>query len=116
MLVWNTIPRRDGASADVVIGQISGGVNQASDAADSLRTPMSLAWDGLNLYVSDAYNRRITVYTLGATNIPYQGVRNAASINILAIGQILICGEIQAKDTVTITVAGHGAHLYDRGG
>jgi hypothetical protein len=111
VLVWNTIPTANGSSADLIIGQISGGVNQASDAADSLRTPMSLAWDGLNLYVSDAYNRRITVYTLGATSIPYQGVRNAASINILAIGQILISGEIQAKDTVSITVSGT-AHTY----
>ena len=65
VLVFNTIPTQNGASADLVIGQIGGSVNQASDAADSLRTPMSLAWDGTNLYVSDAYNRRITVYSMG---------------------------------------------------
>ncbi len=106
VLVFNQIPTQSGASADLVIGQIGGSVNQASDAADSLRTPMSLAWDGLNLFVSDAFNRRITVYTLGATSIPYQGVRNAASINIVATGTVAIGGEIQAKDTVTITISG----------
>ena len=90
----------------MVIGQIGGSVNQASDAADSLRTPMSLAWDGTNLYVSDAYNRRVTVYSLGATSIPYQGVRNAASINIVATGTITIGGTIQAKDVVTLTISG----------
>ncbi|MCX6631915.1 MAG: hypothetical protein NTW28_30270, partial [Candidatus Solibacter sp.] len=38
VLVFNTIPTQNGASADLVIGQIGGSVNQASDAADSLRT------------------------------------------------------------------------------
>ena len=56
-------------------------VNQATDAADSLRTPMSLAWDGTNLYVSDAYNRRITIYSVGENTVPYSGVRNSASLN-----------------------------------
>src|SRR4051812_17331850 len=102
VLVFNTIPTESGANADIIIGQIGGSVNQASDAADSLRTPMSLAWDGINLYVSDAFNRRVTVYSLGATAIPYQGVRNAASINIVANGSITISGTIQAGDVITM--------------
>jgi hypothetical protein len=106
VLVYNTIPSQSGASADLIIGQIGGSVNQASDAADSLRTPMSMAWDGVNLYVSDAYNRRITVYSLGATTVPYQGVRNAASLNIIASGAIAIGGTVTAKDIATITIAG----------
>ncbi len=106
VLVFNQIPAQSGALADLIIGQIGGSVNQASDAADSLRTPMSLAWDGLNLYVSDAYNRRVTVYSLGATSIPYQGVRNAASVNIVATGSITISGTIQASDVITLTISG----------
>jgi hypothetical protein len=106
ILVYNTIPSQSGATADLIIGQIGGSVNQASDAADSLRTPMSMAWDGVNLYVSDAYNRRITVYSLGATTVPYQGVRNAASLNIIATGGVVIGGTITAKDIVTITISG----------
>lgn len=110
VLVFNQIPTHSGASADLILGQIGGDVNQASDAADSLRTPMSLAWDGINLYVSDAFNRRITVYSPGATTVPYQGVTNAASINVIANGVISLAlnsgASIQANDAVTVTING----------
>jgi sugar lactone lactonase YvrE len=104
VLVYNHIPKTNGEAADYVIGQLGGSINQASDAADSLRTPMSLAWDGTSLYVSDAYNRRITVYSPGANNIPYTGVRNAASLDIVALGSVTLTGDIQADDTVTVTI------------
>ncbi len=107
VLVFNQIPTQNGASADSVIGQIGGDVNQASDAADSLRSPMSLAWDGTNLYVSDAYNRRITVYSVGENAIPYAGVRNAASFDIFAVGTVALSGTITENDTVTITICGN---------
>jgi sugar lactone lactonase YvrE len=106
VLVFNTIPTQNGASADLVIGQIGGSVNQASDAADSLRTPMSLAWDGTNLYVSDAYNRRITVYSMGDNTIPYAGVRNSASLDIVARGRVTLTGGIQAGDSIKINIGG----------
>ena len=106
VLVYNTIPTQNGAPADLVIGQIGGSVNQASDAADSLRTPMSLAWDGTNLYVSDAYNRRITVYSMGENTIPYTGVRNSASLDIVARGRVTLAGGIQAGDILKINIGG----------
>jgi hypothetical protein len=106
VLVFNTIPTQSGASADFIIGQIGGSINQASDAADSLRTPMSLAWDGTNLYVSDAYNRRVTVYSVGANTIPYAGVVNAASLNIVARARVTIAGAIQAADAIDINIGG----------
>ena len=106
LLVFNHIPTANGETADYIIGQIGGSINQASDAADSLRTPMSLAWDGTNLYVSDAYNRRITVYSVGENRIPYTGVRNAASFDIFATGRVMIAGTITAGDIVTITIGG----------
>jgi len=59
---------------------------------------MSLAWDGVNLYVSDAFNRRITVYSMGETSIPYAGVRNAASYDIIAAGGVAVSGTINAGD------------------
>jgi uncharacterized protein (TIGR03437 family) len=109
VLVYNTIPTTNAVSADLIIGQILGQsgepLNQASDAADSLRTPMSLAWDGLNLYVSDTYNRRITVYSLAETSIPYGGVVNAASLAIYASANVTIGGTIQAGDSIAITIA-----------
>ena len=104
VLLFNQIPTQPAPSADIIIGQIGGDVNQASDAADSLRTPMSLAWDGTNLYVSDAYNRRITVYSIGENAVPYQGVRNAASFNIFALGSVALGGTITEGDSVTITI------------
>src|SRR5215831_1581818 len=106
VLVYQNMPTQSGQAADLVIGQIGGSVNQASDAADSLRTPMSLAWDGTNLYVSDAYNRRITVYSVGANTIPYTGVRNAASLDIVARGTVTFSGDIQVGDSVTVNVGG----------
>jgi uncharacterized protein (TIGR03437 family) len=106
VLVYENMPTQSGATADLVIGQIGGSVNQASDAADSLRTPMSLAWDGTNLYVSDAYNRRITVYSIGANTIPYTGVRNAASLDIVARGSVSFTGDIQVGDSVTVNIGG----------
>ncbi len=104
VLVYNTIPTQNGVSADLIIGQIGGTVNQASDAADSLRTPMGLAWDGNNLYVSDAYNLRITVYTISSTALPYQAVRNSANLDIIANGQVTIGGTIAAGNVVTINI------------
>src|SRR5450759_3154694 len=106
VLLFNTIPTQNGATADMVIGQLGGSVNQASAAADSLRTPMSLAWDGTNLYVSDSYNRRITVYSVGENTVPYAGVRNAASLDITARGRVTITGAIQASDAIDINIGG----------
>jgi uncharacterized protein (TIGR03437 family) len=106
VLVFNQIPTASGTSADIVIGEspdtanFTGIVTLASDAADSLRTPMSLAWDGTNLYVSDAYNRRITVYSMGENTIPYAGVVNSASLNIVARGTVTFTAAI-APATVT---------------
>ena len=65
---------------------------------------MSLAWDGVNLYVSDAFNRRITVYSMGETSIPYAGVRNAASFDIVASGSVAVDGTINAGDVATISI------------
>ena len=106
VLVFDQVPTKSAASADYILGQIGGEVNQASDAADSLRTPLSLAWDGTNLYVSDAYNRRITVYSVGANDVAYQAVRNAASFDITARGNVTIGGTIQVGDVATITING----------
>jgi len=104
VMIFQQIPTQNAASADVIIGQLGGEINQASDAADSLRTPMSLAWDGTNLFVADAFNRRATVYSIGANNIPYSGVRNAASMKIFSLGNVAITGTATANDSVAITI------------
>jgi hypothetical protein len=106
VLVFNRVPTQNGQAADYVLGQLGGDINQATDAADSLRTPMSLAWDGTNLYVTDSYNRRVAVYTPAEQKVPYTGVRNAASLEIFAVGLVSFGGEIKTNDEATITIAG----------
>jgi len=104
LLVFNAIPTQNAQSADYVIGQLGGDINQATDAADSLRTPNAIAWDGTNLYVTDSYNRRIMVYSEATKNVPYSGVRNAASFDIFAQATVAFAGSIQEKDEVTVTI------------
>jgi len=104
VLVYNTIPTQNAVAADIILGELGGTVVQATDAADSMYCPMSLAWDGTNLYVSDPYDRRITVYTLAPVALPYQAVRNAAGMNIIANGTVTIAGTIHSGDIVSISI------------
>jgi uncharacterized protein (TIGR03437 family) len=113
VLVYSSVPTQNGQGADAILGQFSDTLNSASDSgdplrrasADSLRTPLSLAWDGMNLYASDPFNRRVMVFTLAEKAIPLTGVRNAASFQIFAVGAITFSGEIKENDEVTITIA-----------
>src|SRR5262245_48700246 len=104
VLVFNQVPTQNGVAADAIIGELGGGINQASDSTDSMRTPMSLAWDGTNLYVTDAFNVRVMVYTPAERSVPYSGVRNAASLEIYAVGSVTFSGTIKEADTVTVTL------------
>jgi len=112
VLVFNSVPTDSGASADVVLGQPNGGLNLTSDSAnelgrsspDSIRTPMSLAWDGTNLYVSDPFNRRVLVFTVGSPALPYTAVRNAASLDVYAVGSVTLAGTIKENDEITLTI------------
>ena len=112
VLVFNTMPRDNGATADVALGQPSLLLNQVSDgsnpmfrsAADQLRTPMALAWDGTNLYVTDPFNRRVMVFSMGEPAVPLTGVRNAASLDVAAVGSIVFSGSVEENDEVTINI------------
>jgi uncharacterized protein (TIGR03437 family) len=113
VLIYNTIPTTNGAAADIVLGQldfandqISSSDESTASAADSLRTPAALAWDGSNLFVSDPFNRRVVVYTPAQRKIPNTGVRNAASRNVYALGSITFGGTVKAGDEVTVTISG----------
>jgi hypothetical protein len=104
VLEFQNVPTQNGASADIILGQIGGSVDQATDAADSMNTPTSLAYDGTNLYVADPYNRRITVYTVAPNILPYQAVVNAANPSIFSTGSVTVGGNINNGDIVTITI------------
>ncbi|MDX2178719.1 MAG: hypothetical protein SFV18_03935 [Bryobacteraceae bacterium] len=115
ILVWNSIPTQNGQKADVVLGQLSDTINNTSDSAapdlvsasDTLRTPMGLAWDGTNLYVSDTFNRRIMVFTAADPKVPYTGVRNSASLEVFAVGAITFDGTFSddtTDDEIVVTI------------
>ena len=104
LLVWDKTPPTTGSAADTVVGQINGQVDNVTANADGLTTPVAMAWDGSNLYVSDTYNRRIVVYTIGAATVAYESVRNAASLDITATGSYSVTGTIQAGDVITLTI------------
>ena len=72
------------------------------------RIPSAIAYDGTNLYVTDTYNRRVMVHTPGMANLPLNGVNNAASLAIFAVGTITFTGTITANNTVTITIGCRG--------
>lgn len=112
VLVFNTIPTTNGAKADAALGQRSLTVNLTSDttfpnfvsAADVMRTPTSLAWDGTNLYVADPYNRRVLVYTAAPKLIQDTGVRNAASRTVYAVGTIAFGGTATEGESITVKI------------
>jgi len=66
VLIYNTVPTVDNASADVVVGQpdmTSNSSNQGgSVAANTLFAPYSVYTDGTKLYIADKYNNRVLIY------------------------------------------------------
>lgn len=117
ILVFNHIPVVSGQTADAVLGQITQFLVQDSDpervsAADTLRTPGSLAWDGINLYVADPFNRRILMFTLGEDRLPLTGVRNAASRDIFAVGSVGFSADPKENDEVTVKIADAREYKY----
>jgi hypothetical protein len=92
VLIFNSIPTSNAPAPDVILGQpdeFSSVVSSTTDlfhpllrqsAADITPTPTALAWDGTNLYVTDASNRRVLVFTPGESLVPINGVRNAYKV------------------------------------
>jgi uncharacterized protein (TIGR03437 family) len=120
ILVFNELPTENGYNADIVIGQITDKVNLVSDSAfpgdvasvGVVRTPLSLAWDGLNLYASDPFNRRVLVFTMAEQRVANTGVRNAASFEVFAIGYVSFSGEVEKDASVTVTIQEEREHTY----
>jgi len=112
ILVYNGLPTRNGAAADAVIGQVNFEVDLVSDSANpngvassgAIRSPLSLAWDGLNLYASDPFNRRVLMYTLSERRVPNTGVRNAASRDVFASNTISFSGTVKVGDAISFKV------------
>ena len=112
VLVFNTVPTQNGARADAILGapdeftSAPSNATLAQSAADITPTPTSLAWDGQNLYVADATDYRIMVFTPERPDIPLNSVVNDASRAVFAVGSVTVAGTITEKNTVTVTIAG----------
>ncbi len=115
VLVYETIPTATAAKADVVLGQADFISDLTTDntndtvnsqriaSADSIRTPAGLAWDGANLFVSEAFSRRVLVFTAGPSPTLI-APRNAASMTVSAGALITLGGTPKAGDIVTVTI------------
>ena len=118
VLIYNSMPTHSGQKADVVVGQANEFDDIVSDSTNpfdpnsnvlrgspnTIRTPLSLAWDGSNLYVSDPFDRRVLVFTPDLASVPVNGITNAASRIVSALGAITFGGTITATDTITVTI------------
>lgn len=106
VLVYNTMPTQSGASANAVLGQTDFTSVVASDGANFLISPVSLALAGADLFVADTYNRRVLVFTPAEPKVPITAIRNAASREIFAVGTVTVGGTITADNTITVTIGG----------
>ena len=118
VLVFNNIPTQNGQNANIVLGQQDQYADLATDSTDTfrpdnnqlhastntLRSPLAVAWDGTNLYVTDPFDLRVLVFSPGENWIQSNGVKNAASLQVYAIGTLTLTGTINAGDTVTLTI------------
>jgi len=107
VLIFNKFPTANGAKADIVLGQpdeFSDNTGDNPDGTNAFENPSAIAYDGTNLYITDTYNRRVMVHTPGIANIPLNGVNNAASLAIYAVGTVTISGTITANNTITIKI------------
>ncbi|MGH9585135.1 MAG: hypothetical protein ACRD4O_19625, partial [Bryobacteraceae bacterium] len=119
VLIFNSIPTSNGASANTVLGQqdfysdmvtnptasIQSTTVDNTGSVDTIPSPMALAFDGTNLYVSDPSNRRVLVYSPGDTPLPPLSIVNAASRLVRQVGAVQFSGSISANDTASITIA-----------
>ena len=119
VLIYEPIPSiqaaTPGIAASVVLGQAdfisdnttdntNDTVNAARIAsADSIRTQDGLAWDVTNLFVSEAFSRRVLVFTT-ASSPTLIAPRNAASMEVFAGGLINLSATPKAGDVVTVTI------------
>lgn len=113
VLIYNSIPTTNGAAADVVLGQPDEFTSAytsddflVTSASNVTPTPTSLAWDGDNLYVADATDYRILVFSPASPNVPQNGLINAASRDVFSAGAVTIGGTVRDKDVITVTING----------
>lgn len=63
ILIYNTIPTRNGANADVVLGQPDFNVILPTTTQTGLRFPNGVWFDGGRLFVADTQNNRVLIFS-----------------------------------------------------
>ncbi len=113
VLVWDSFPVSDDQPADVVLGQPDFNAANANDSPEpnSIVDPAAMASDGTNLFVADAVDRRILVFSPGDRALPAGSVVNSASLVTGAIAPgtlITVAGTALSEDSASAdAVAGH---------
>jgi len=105
ILIWNEIPTENGAAADVVLGQPDFIALEERSGPAGVRAPTSLAHDGENLYVADPFSRRVLVFTPALPMLANEGVRNAASFEIVSQGWVEWEGDTEEDQLITVEIA-----------
>lgn len=103
ILIYNSIPTVNGASADVVVGQSSMTANSAQDgdALTGLQAPLGVASDGKRLFIADSSNQRALIYN----SIP---TTNGAAADV-------VIGRNGDNDCVANKLAGAPEGIYSDG-
>ena len=113
VLVYNSIPQTNAVKADVILGEpdefsdvFSSNDNTTLSTANIIPTPTSLAWDPVNqnLYVADATDFRILVFSPEQASLTPNSIVNAASKEVFAAGSVLVSGTITSGNDATITI------------
>jgi hypothetical protein len=97
VLIYNSVPTVNGASADLVVGQSNFTNNASATTASGLSGPKSAYTDGTRLIVADSGNSRTLIWTTMPTT-------NGQAAN-LVLGQ----ADFISGSTVTVSASSHKA-------
>ena len=113
VLVYNSIPQANAVKADVILGEpdefsdvFSSNDSTTLSTANVIPTPTSLAWDPVNqnLYVADATDFRVLVFSPEQASLNPNSIVNAASKEVFAAGSVVVGGTISSGNDATITI------------
>ena len=75
ILIYNTIPTTNGASADVVIGQTDFLISTSGTSSSKMNYPAGIYSDGTKLFISDSNNNRIIIFNSNEVSSTLTSVR-----------------------------------------
>ena len=118
ILIWNSLPASDGQPADVVLGQPDFVPSASTElpGPDTINSPSAMVSDGTNLFVADALDHRILVFTPADLPLASSAVLNSAILTgghsapgSLAPGSLATIAGISLGPSAQSASAGDGA-------